>query len=62
MKELEMALSAVSSQVEEIIGQMVHTPKRSNEYNYLVGKLEAYTDVQNLLMWRLNELRKETKL
>lgn len=61
MKELEMALSAVSSQVEEIIGQMVHTPKGSKEYDYLVGKLEAYTDVQNLVIWRLNELRKETK-
>lgn len=61
MDELLLALKAVSSQVDEIIGQMAQTPKRSNEYNYLVGKLEAYTDTQNLLMWRLNQLRKEGK-
>lgn len=61
MDELVLALKAVSSQVDEIIGQMAQTPKRSNEYNYLVGKLEAYTDTQNLLMWRLNQLRKEGK-
>lgn len=59
MKEVEMALKAVTSEVDGCMNMLIHTPKKSTEYNYLVGKLEAYTDVQNLLMFRLNQLRKE---
>lgn len=57
MEELELELKAIVSEVDKVIEAMHHTPKRSNEYNYLVGKLEAYTDIQNMVMWRLNKLR-----
>lgn len=59
MNELELALKAVTQEVDDAINKLVVTPKKSNEYNYLVGKLEAYTDIQNMLMWRINALRKE---
>lgn len=58
MEELELALVAVTSMVDELMNNLVKTPKKSNEYNYLVGKLEAYTDIQNMMIFRLNELRK----
>lgn len=57
MEELELALKALTAQVDECTTKLVETPKRSTDYNYLVGKLEAYTDVQNLIMFRLNKLR-----
>lgn len=59
MDELELELNVITSTVDELVSKLRETPKRSNEYNYLVGKLEAYTDVQNLLMCRLSKLRKE---
>lgn len=59
MEELEMELKAITGTVDELVSKLKETPKRSNEYNYLIGKLEAYTDVQNMLMLRLNLLRKE---
>ena len=61
MEELELELKVVVAEVDTIIDTLRNTPKRSNDYNYLVGKLEAYTDVQNLIMCRLSQLRKETK-
>ena len=61
MNELELALKAITEEVDSAIEALVKTPKKSNEYNYRVGKLEAYTDVQNMIMWRLNALRKENK-
>lgn len=59
MEELELELKAITGTVDELVSKLKETPKRSNEYNYLIGKLEAYTDVQNMLMLRLNLLRKE---
>ena len=61
MEELELELKVIVSEVDGIIEMMRNTPKRSNDYNYLVGKLEAYTDVQNLIMCRLSKLRKENQ-
>lgn len=61
MKELEMALKAVTSEVDNIMDELVKTPKKSTYYDKLLGKLEAYTDIQNMLIWRINAIQKETK-
>ena len=58
MRELEMALKAVAAEVDNTVDELVKTAKKSTEYNQLIGKLEAYTDIQNLLIWRINEIQK----
>lgn len=58
MRELEMALKAVTAETDKVMDELVKTPKSSTEYSELLGKLEAYTDVQNLLIWRINALQK----
>lgn len=61
MKELELELQAVTSEVDKIVEELTHTPKKSTDYNRLLGKLDAYTDVQNMIIWRINALQKEGK-
>lgn len=58
MEELELELKVIAQTIDELCDSLKVTPKKSTEYNYLVGKLEAYTDVQSLVMFRLNALRK----
>ena len=64
MEELRMALAAVTSSTTEVakeFGSLTAKDNGTSEYHYLRGKLEAYTDVQNLLMWRINALTEVKK-
>lgn len=64
MEELRMALKAISAEVDEAADAFGRLPAKANgsaEYHYLRGKLEAYMDVQNLIMWRINAIEKGVK-
>lgn len=57
MDELELELNVIVANIEELVRQLRETPKKSTEYNYIAGQIAAYTDIQNLIMFRLNKLR-----
>ena len=64
MEELRLALAAITASTDKVAKDFGSLPAKDNgssEYHYLRGKLEAYTDVQNLIMWRINELSKGEK-
>lgn len=64
MEELKMELKAVTAEVDKVadeFGRLPASENGSSEYHYLRGKLEAYTDVQNMIMWRINAIEKGAK-
>lgn len=64
MEELKMELKAVTAEVDKVadeFGRLPASENGSSEYHYLRGKLEAYTDVQNMIMWRINAIEKGEK-
>lgn len=64
MEELKMELMAITAEVDKVaeeFGKLTAAQNGSAEYHYLRGKLEAYTDVQNLVIWRINAVEKGVK-
>lgn len=59
MEELKMELKVLTSEVDkaaEDFGKLPASQNGSSEYHYLRGKLEAYNDVLNMVIWRINML------
>ena len=64
MEELKMELKAVTAEVDKIaeeFGKLTASQNGSAEYHRLRGKLEAYNDILNLIVWRINAIEKGVK-
>ncbi len=59
MEELKLELKALTAEIDSVAEAFGSLPAKANgsaDYHYLRGKLEAYNDILNMVMWRINAL------